>query len=189
MKEWSFRRWITWVTNAITNAHPVGSCYSTNTNTNPSAWLGGTWELIDKQFGYHWITNPFAFNTTNTTDSSSAACLHGNAIEFRMIWKNNVNLSDSTVTIATLDVTKCGLNATQHTQYPVAFNDGCNAIGMMITSWSGTTMTITSNDWVTRATSYPTTKDNCFLSWVMVVQDPSTMIDSFCNEFIWKRTA
>jgi hypothetical protein len=30
--------------------HPVGSVLITSTNTNPSASVGGTWELIDKEY-------------------------------------------------------------------------------------------------------------------------------------------
>ena len=37
---------------AITNlnVYPVGSVYITSTNASPASYLGGTWELIDKEF-------------------------------------------------------------------------------------------------------------------------------------------
>ena len=59
--------------------HPVGSILITSTNTNPSSELGGTWELIDKEFfelGIQDTTNSgsgtyFTPNTTNISKSDN----------------------------------------------------------------------------------------------------------------------
>lgn len=171
--------------------HPVGSCYTTSTNTNPSTYFGGTWELIHKQFTSAWVSDAYTFNTTNTTDGAGVCILNGNTIEFRLTWKNKVALSDTSISIATIDMSKIGLTAGNHTVYSVAWNDGCNAIGMASVSLSSTTgtATVTMNDWVTRATSYPTTTgENCYLNFVTNCR-VTTMSDNMCDEFIWKRTA
>lgn len=170
--------------------YPVNSVFITATNTNPSTMLGyGTWSLIDKDFKYQWITSGFTFNTTNTTDGSYAACLNGKTIEFRLTWHNKTALSDSDVTIGTLTRSSVGISA-GHMCYPVAYNDGCNAIGQMHFDLANASAVLGSYDWVTRATSYPTTTDGtAFLSFTYVVHSPSNMTDSFCDKFYWKRTA
>ena len=49
---------------ALDNAHPIGSIVVTSTNTSPATamggtreWLGGTWELIDKEYRHEVDTN------------------------------------------------------------------------------------------------------------------------------------
>lgn len=184
------KKWILKVTQKIANLYPVGSCYTTSTNSNPGTYLGGTWTLIDKSFSYAWRTNPFTFNTTNTQSGASAIVLHGRTVECRLTWQNKVALSDDTVVIATCNFANNGLNAAQHVTYNVGYADGLNAVGLFHQSWSGATMTVDVFDWVTRATSYPTgTGQVCDLSFTFVVQEHTAMVDSFCNQFVWKRTA
>ena len=167
--------------------YPVGSCYTTATNTNPSSWLGGTWTLINKRFAPAWITSGFTFNTTNTQNGAFVAILNGNTIEFRFIWQNKVAISDDTKVIGTFDKSAIGLTGTEHTSYHIGFADGLNAVGMFSVDL-GSNNNLTSLDWVTKATSYPTTTgQNVDLSFVINVRK-DYMVDSFCNEFVWKRT-
>ena len=175
----------------VPQLYPVNSIFTTATNTNPNSLLGyGTWSLVDKRYAYAWRTDPFTFNTTNTQSSSSAVVLHGNTVECRLAWQNKVAMSDTTITIATINFANHGINAAQHTQYMIGYNDAGNAIGMFVTSWSGATMTIQCYDWVTRATAYPTTTgQSCDLNFVFVVESHTSMVDSLCDEFVWKRTA
>ncbi len=170
---------------------PVGACYTTATNTNPASLLGyGTWSLIDKSFAYAWETNPFVFNTANTQSGASVVIRHGTMIECRLTWQNKVAISGTDRVIATIDFDNYGLTEQQHTQFPVGYSDGLNAVGLFTTSWSGTTMTITASNWVTRPTSYPTgTGQSTNLSFVFVVQGHGGMEDAKCNQFIWRRTA
>ena len=171
--------------------YPVGSMYVTSTNTNPSAWLGGTWTLTKKSFAYKWATGIATFNTTNTTDGVSVAVIHGNTIEFRLIWKNKVAISDTTQTIATITGTDIGVSGTNfHNAYANVNADGLNAIGIARISANNNVLTILTDDWVSRAATLPTTTgQECVMSYTYTVQDPSSMIDSFCDAFYWKRTA
>lgn len=174
--------------NLLNLLYPVGSCYTTSTNTNPDTIFGGTWELINKQYRPQWITTGFTFNTTNTQEGAFVALLQGTNIEFRFIWKNKIAISDDTKPIGTLNKSSIGLVAA-HTAYAVGQNDGLNAVGMFYIDLNITTPILNVLDWVTRATSYPTaTGHNCYLEFVVNVR-PENMVDSFCDQFIWKRTA
>lgn len=171
--------------------HPIGSCYTTSTNTNPSTYFGGTWELIHKSFTSAWISDAMTFDTTNTTDGASVFVLNGNTVEVRITWKNKVAISDNDIQIGTINMEKIGASAAWHMMYPVAYNDGCNAIGMAHVNLStfSTATPVGVYDWVTRATSYPnTTGQGCYLNFTINVRY-NVMADDMCDEFVWKRTA
>ena len=53
--------------NFLDMMYPIGSCYTTSTNTDPSSFLGGTWDLIDKGLSSLTFEPEFTLNTTNCT--------------------------------------------------------------------------------------------------------------------------
>lgn len=172
---------------------PVGSTYITaNKDDNPNTTLGyGTWTLIDKRFKYQWISSGFTWNTTNTTDGTFEACLHGNTVELRFYWKNKVAFSDTTTVLGTLDPSAVGISG-GHGVFTYGMNDDLGAIAMVHIKMNDAPNSVQVSvwDWVTRATSYPTgTGYTTYVDFTYVLQGPSTMIDSFCDEFVWKRTA
>ena len=176
--------------------YPVGSVYVADNNTfNPNNAFGGTWALIDKDFGYHWINNAFTFNTTNTSNGSSAFLLHGNTIEFRLYFTNRIAPAALDMVIGTFNASSIGiLPEYGHTMYAYAYSETLDAIALLTFGWSwGTTdgtCTVKILDWVSRSSSYPTTTGaGINLSFVFVVESSDGMIDSFCNKFYWKRTA
>lgn len=174
--------------------YPIGAEYMTSTNTNPGSWLGGTWSLISKELAYKWVTTGCTFDSTNTQNGSFAACLEGHTIEFRFNWQNKVAITDDSTTIGTLDLSAVGLTDgtnTGHTEYGVAYADGLNAIGMLNFNFAGNNGTLSTIDWVTTATSKPTTTGQTCLATIVYVVSSSAngLLDSFCNRFVWKRTA
>ena len=173
-------------------AHPVGSCITMSSNTNPSSVLGfGSWTLIHKYFKYHWITTAFNFNSTNTSSGSSLAILNGNIIELRFTWRNKVAISDSDITIGQFDnLTKIGIND-GHQVFPIAGADGLDAIGICSLDLSTSPYILKSTDWVTRSGSYSTSVNTYYpaISFTYVVHGPDNMVDSFCDQFVFQRTA
>lgn len=172
-------------------AHPIGSCITMATNTNPSTVLGfGSWTLIDKLFNYKWVTDGFTFNTTNTTGGASLAILHGNSIEFRLYWKNKVAISDNDMIVGTFNLAKIGITA-GHVCYPMAYSDGLNAIAMCNLNLSTSPYNLTINDFAIRGTTYPTSTSeyNIDLSYNYLVEKLDLKRDEFCNQFIFQRTA
>ena len=178
----------------LETTYPVGSIYTTSTNTNPGTWLGGTWTLIDKSYKYQWITSGFTFNSTNIGGGDFVAIPHGHSIAFRLNWTFKIAVSDSEIEIGTLTKTSVGITATSsgYLVFPVAFNDMYNAIGQGAFNFANdTTALFKTYDWVTRATSYPAVNadNSSYVYFVYVARGQSEMIDSFCDQFVWKRTA
>lgn len=167
--------------------YPINSCYITTTNTNPSTTIGGTWELIDKLFAEQTLSGSslFTINTTNVTSLSSMyAVLSGHQIHIRLIITNKVACGETNVEIGTLNLAKIGVTNLALTAYGVGQSDGSNAIPIFtLNNGSGK---LTNTDSVVEASI--AAGKNIVYEWVFIVKQ-SDMIDSFCNQFIWKRTA
>ena len=167
---------------------PVGSVVITYTNSSPASRFGGSWSLFDKEYKYTWVSSGFTFNTTNTTEGSFVALCTGKAVEIRLTWKNKIAISDDTRAIGTMNMSNIGMSAV-HTSYGVTWNDALGGIGMVRFAWSDGVLTVYVDDWATRSASYPTgTGQWCYLSAVIMAQGTS-MTDSFCDKFYWRRTA
>lgn len=178
--------------------YPVGSVYINNTNTNPSGTLGGTWTLTHKCFQYQIVNDPVTFNTTNTQNGASVAILNGNQIELRLSFAPKVELNDSTVEIGQLNLASIGLTG-KYGEYIVYMNDAAGGFAMLQISNTGA---ITSVETVTKVNAMtiqdgasidtgkaisPTTSAGQARASLMFAQ--TSMVDSFCDEFHWKRTA
>lgn len=178
--------------------YPVGSVYINTTNTNPSGTLGGTWTLIHKGFQYQIVNDPVTFNSTNTQNGASVAILNGNQIELRMTFAPKVELNDSTVAIGQLELADIGLTG-KYGEYIVYMNDAAGGFAMLQISNTGA---ITSVDTVTKSNATtiddgasidtgkaisPTTSTGQARASLIFAQ--TSMVDSFCDEFHWKRTA
>ena len=170
--------------------HPVGSCYITSTNTDPSSAFGGTWELIDKRFSPTSNTTGETWNTTNTQGTCNFDWVRSDHdIWLRISWANKVAFSDSELKIVTINMATLGFvsGTAGYYQWFTGACDGINAALLMNLSWSGSTATIAVQDAVTRATSYPTTTgQNCYAT-VHIRCNLGHMADSACNQFVWKR--
>lgn len=197
MRRMSSGTWGDWKT-LLDLLYPVGSVYINNTNTNPSGTLGGTWSLIHKGFEYQIVNDPITFNTTNTQSGASVAILNGNQIELRMTFAPKVELNDSTVTIGQLNLADIGLTG-KYGEYIVYMNDAAGGFAMLQISNTGA---ITSVETVTKVNAMtiqdgasidtgkaisPTTSTGQARASLMFAQ--TSMVDSFCDEFHWKRTA
>lgn len=176
--------------NKFSLAFSVGDVIMTNTNTNPNGHYGGTWSLIDKEFAYKWISGAVTTSATTWPVQAGDVILVGHTMEFKLAWQNNAAISDSAVTVGGALLSKIGVSNFHFYNAPV-FSDGLNAIGMLQVSYTSgdSDISLTLVDWVTRATSYPTTTgQNVYANFVVNI--PYThMLDSFCDKFYWKKTA
>ena len=184
-----------------TSLFPVGSVYVTSENVNPQTYLGGEWSLIRKSLKYQWLTSGFTWNNTNTQDYSTTATRYfmaipnGNVIELRFQWWNKIAPSDTTITIGTFVPSSLGLPNTSiasHAIYGIVNADGLNAAGLAKLSpdTDNNIYTLSIDDYVTRTEAYPTSTNMSHqLSLIFNVQNTTHLLDSFCDEFHWKRVS
>lgn len=176
----------------IQGFYPIGSIVCMGSETNPSAYYGGTWQLVDKKLKSRWISSGFfTWNNTNTQDGSSTkrsmvAILNGNTIEFRLHWYNKVAASDTALIIGVLDFSKVGIT-NRHDQYFYGWADGLNAVLLLYLSSSSGKLIV--YDYITRAASYPSgTDSSVYANWV--TNERYTSLDSeFCDKFYYQRIA
>ena len=178
-------------TKELYKTFPVGSCYTTNTNTNPSSILGGgTWTLVNKYFASYCenITSAFTINTTNTSEITSCYVYRSGQFVFvRLNIKNKVALVDgSALEMGTFNFNKLGLideaSLTNYSNW--SYCDALN--GSMSYTVSSSTGILKNMD-ITSGSSTSTG-----LSLYYNIFMPVTfghMLDSACDTFIWKRTA
>ena len=178
--------WGDWMT-LLDLLYPVGSVYISNTNTNPAGTLGGgTWELIHQRFAYKIIEDPITFNTTNTQSGDSVAMINGEQIELRLSFAPKVDLTDSTIEIGQLNLAQIGLTG-KYAEYVPFFADGGNGIAYLQVTNAGVIQT---QDVLTKASggTIPASTSTG-QARVSLMFGQGSMMDSFCDEFHWKRTA
>lgn len=185
LRRMSSGTWGDWET-LLDLLYPVGSVYISSTNTNPSGTLGGTWSLIHKRFAYKVVEDPITFNATNTQSGDSVAVINGEQIELRIAFAPKVELNDTSIAIGQLNLDQVGLSG-KYGEYTSFLADGGNGIAIMYVSNTGAISTqevITKTSGGTIPASTSTGQARVSLMFAQ-----TSMLDSFCDEFHWKRTA
>lgn len=185
IRRMSSGNWGDWET-LLDLLYPVGSVYISNSNTNPSGTLGGTWTLIHKRFEYQILENVITFNSTNTQSGSSVAVINDDSIQIRLSFANKVDLTDSVIEIGQLNLSQIGLTG-KYAEYVPFFADAGNGIAFLQVTNTGLIQTQEVIPKGTATTIPATTSAGQARLEVMFGQ--GSMIDSFCDEFHWKRTA
>lgn len=175
------------------NFYSVGSVYITSTNTNPSAKLGGTWELIDKAFKELKGSDTgsgtyFTKDETNVGNYTLYFVRHDSNIQLRLMFRNNVELSDDAITLGTLLFDKLGFSKLYFALYShLGATDGGNAVIQSTLTYN--TGVITATDVINK-----TSGANVAINSELYIEYNLTipleyMLDSACDKFYWKRTA
>ena len=176
---------------------PVNSVVCMATNTNPSSYLGGTWELIDKEFSsYYNYTDTSNFTKSNVITSVTDPVISrsGHSVTLKITFVNTNALSGTNTTVGTWDWSKVGISAIGYTQVFIGLAEGYGILQMDIASSTGVMRVI---DVVARTGSVSgSTSSNspiaagvtCYAEATFTV-DKSRMLDSACDKFYFKRTA
>ena len=173
--------------------YPVGSCYTTNTNTNPSTLgVAGTWELIDKEFKSEYI---YSTDTTYATWGKISALglrldYSGHDIHLNMTFTNNAQLNDDTDhTICTLKLSALGVATINnecrlpHMYFATGYTTDGNCITMISISRDGL---VELNDLIPDDYISASKPNYCDIT---ISLNKNMMKDALCDKFIWKRTA
>lgn len=179
-------------TKELYKVFPVGSCYVMSTRTDPATILGGgTWELQHKSFTSS-ATNGSSFFTVNSTNATFTSCYvkrNSSVIQIRLSIKPKVSFADTTVQIGTLNFDKIGLTGLNATQYILGSSDGGGGISEATLNYE--TGVLNHLDTVHRTgsgTAITSTEYDIVYDFTINATQGS-MLDSFCNQFIYKRTA
>lgn len=171
--------------NNFKEVHPIGTVIITSTNTNPSSNLGGTWELIDKEFESEASdsNDMFSANSNNCELTSCYYTRSGHSIQIRLNFINKVTLGDTNIELGNFNLDVLGVTSFPYSLYNViGASDGGNALLTMIIGYTSGLLTHA------EATSNVEVNNTCYLLFDVDVT-ASRMIDSFCNKFYWKRIA
>jgi len=172
---------------------PVGSCYTTDTNTNPADLLGvGTWELIDKMFismSSTTLSNFFTPNTTNvTTDGCGIGLVrNGHTIRILLKIKNAVALTGTNTQLGTFNFQNLGIGGTTSTLRIIGDSEG---EGLSVCTINNSSGLLTNIEFIPRNSDVTSIPAEQTIYYDFIIQPTrANMLDNHCNKFIWKRTA
>lgn len=182
--------------------YPVGSVYISSTYTSPREILGGTWELIGKEFkSAYWKTDePFDINPN--FDSPNGAlefrwCRNGHTIYTRFRFKSNtekLNFDDGTQVCA-LNLWDLGVQDLCYTKYSVGYSRTGDAVFQAELTNDGK---LNIYNVVGRSDNQMPLNSICNVEFTHTINDffanadgsiKEMKIDEHCDKFYWKRTA
>lgn len=162
---------------------PVGSCYMTKNNVAPT--IGGTWELIDKNFTPLNSNDSsfFTSNSTNVTSYAIAVVRGGKSIRVRLNINNKVALTDDTIELGTLNFAKIGIERSHVQLQMTGYTDGGNSAPIAYLTTAGVVNSLDSIGLDSIAAG-----NSIYYDFTIPIRQ-IYMLDNFCNQFTWKRTA
>ena len=167
--------------------YPVGSCYTTSVNTDPSSYLGGSWVLTDKVFRIADSGDGFTFNNTNTTNGTFRFFRSGHHVMFRISFNNKVVFNDNNFDIGSFNMSVLGFNNTNlYYNYFTGFSDAGNAIGMFTLTGDATPV-LRIGDVVVNGSGSTVAAGNTWYLQDTLFVPPNKMLDEACDCFIWTR--
>ncbi len=197
---------------ALNNAHPIGSVVITNTNTSPATaindtreWLGGTWELVDKEYSptvndnVYWT--PTMSDTTARAEASGFVIRTNHLIDLTMQLTTKVVVStanNAQLTLGGIDhgaIGGIGGEAARPLYFGFSGSKFANAVytngstteGCVIRYSLGPTGGFTIFE-VYNANKQLPVGTTIYVN-TSIPMDPEFMGDSFCDKFYWKRIA
>ena len=178
--------------------YPIGFCYTTSTKTNPSTiFPGTTWELIDKRFAYKTgggtsgtaITNLFTADTTNVSTVNGVYFIReGHHVKVHLSVYIKVAVSGTNLTLGTFNLDTIGITGFPLTVVSMGAADGFNGIPVYQITGAGK---VTHVDLINTGTSKKavTATSAAYVIQTTLPVSYTSILDSACDQFIWKRTA
>lgn len=169
--------------------YEIGDIVITSTNENPASRLGGTWELVDKEFKSESINNISFFNanTSNCTIKGLYLTRNGHDIKIRFNFSNNIALSDSPINLGSFDFAGLGIIELPFSLYYLSgLTDDGNGVFIALVDYATGNLEV--RDVVTKTSGGTIPSgSSCYLLFEFTTTY-DMMIDSFCDKFYWKKT-
>lgn len=183
--------WSDW---AVHCGYRIGDIYITSTPDNPSYDLGGTWELIDKEFESYQNKYTDAADiakyitcTSNCDITEFVVRRIGHTIVFRIYFVINVDLADSTVSLADLNFSALGIKGLSYQQTNILMGgDGGNGIAITNVSDGGNINVV---DVIPKGSNTTLASGYTPRLYYQQTLPSGNMLESACDKFYWKRIA
>lgn len=176
--------WYEWKS-SVDFTHPVGTVIITSEVVNPGNTLGGTWELIDKEFTPGDLGDVMQMNSSNTSVSRAWCKRGGHSMSFNGTFTNSVEFNDTERNLGTLILENMGVTRLPDAFRFVGFSDGGNSEVFLLMENTGSLSSVDIGGNISSVASGKT----WFWSLTCVWHNINYMLDSACNKFYWKRTA
>ena len=181
---------------------PVGSILITSTNENPSTKVGGSWQLIDKEYkpavGSNVYWTSAVSGSAPLVEVMGFVTRTGHSIQLHadITTKDRISSASNSITLGKFDHTMIG----GLTNTPISFGYFGSSIATAVYTSDGSTTESCSIryslDWNGSLAVYEIFNANkqlpagtkIYLN-VPILMDPEYMGDSFCDKFYWKRLA
>lgn len=171
--------------------HPIGTVIITSSNTNPSIYYGGKWELVDKEFKN--FSNTYSSTEVSKIATSENATVTqvvvqrvGHTIVLRVGFETKIELNDNDINLFTLNLSELGVVDFRFGAYFITIPTD-NKDGIIIGSFEFNGL-VKSSDVIMKgnATVMPSGA-NASLFIERNVHS-AVMLDEACDKFYWKRT-
>ena len=155
-----------------------------NTNENPSSKLGGTWELIDKEFSNIYTSSIGFEPSSNIKNATAAFSRSGHTIILNLAFTTNTELTDTTVLLGTINYEEIGVSRLTSNTREVGFSDPGNSVLMFYVHYSSGELSC-----VDVVGSSSVAQDLTCYATIPFQFVSNYMLDSACDKFYWERTA
>jgi hypothetical protein len=177
---------------AIKNTFPVGSVFTTSTNTNPAnLGLPGTWELYDKQFKdvYEYKSGTAIATLTSLASLGVRITRTGHMVHIDCNAETKANITDTTLSVCTLKPAVLGFTGAlaDRMMYFTGYSDGGN--NMIQFGMSAKSFVLESYDAVGDDSHKVSSGATIIWSQTIVADSFTQLADAYCDKFFWKRTA
>ena len=170
---------------------PIGTVIITSSNTNPSVYYGGTWELIDKEFKN--FSNTYSSTEVSKIATSENATVTqvvvqrvGHTIVLRVGFETKIELNDNDINLFTLNLSELGVVDFRFGAYFITIPVD-NKDGIIIGSLESNGVVLSSDVIMKGNATVMPSGANASLFIERNVHS-AVMLDEACDKFYWKRT-
>lgn len=161
----------------------IGDIVITSTNENPSSRLGGTWELVDKEFSNIYTSSIGFEPSSNIKNVTAAFSRSGHTIILNLAFTTNTELTDTTVLLGTINYAEIGVSRLTSNTRDVGFSDPGNSVLMLYVHYSSGELSC-----IDVVGSSSVAQDLTCYATIPFQLVSNYMLDSACDKFYWKKT-